>query len=146
MLIAHPVKVKKNLKSFAQILINDEFLICSTVTGDFNDLGTNWCKDDITNSTGQEINSFTSSARYKQIIDKLTHFINKSMPCIDLIFCLNQIIISQYVFMLPSLTNATKISSMATLTSVYPTGQNMSVKYGITIWELIVEKLLNPIL
>ena len=128
------------------MLINDEFFICSTVTGDFNDLGTNWCKDDITNSTGQEINSFTSSARYKQIVDKLTHFINKSMPCIDLIFCLNQIIISQYVFMLPSLINATKISSMATLTSVYPTGQNMSVKYGITIWELIVEKLLNPIL
>ena len=77
-------------------MINDEFLICSTVTEDFNDLGTNWYKDDITNSTGQEIDSFTSSAGYKQIIDKLTHAINKSMPCIDLIFCTNQIIVSQY--------------------------------------------------
>ena len=43
-------------------------------------------KNDITNSTGQEIDSLTTSAGYKQIIDKPTHVINNSMSCIDLIF------------------------------------------------------------
>ena len=77
--------------------INDEFLLCSIVTGDFNGGCTNWWKDDITNSAGREIASFTSSAGYTQIIDKPTYVINNSMLCIDLIFCFNQI--------LPFLTN-----------------------------------------
>ena len=53
-------------------------------------------KSYITNSTGQEIDSLTSSARYKQIIDKPTHVINNSMSCIDLIFCTNKNVISNY--------------------------------------------------
>ena len=53
-------------------------------------------KSYITKSTGQEIDSLTSSARYKQIIDKPTHVINNSMSCIDLIFCTNQNVISNY--------------------------------------------------
>ena len=53
-------------------------------------------KNDITNSTGQEIDSLTSSAGYKQIIDKPTDVINNSMSCIDLIFCTNQNVISNY--------------------------------------------------
>ena len=76
--------------------INDEFLLCSIVTKDFNARCTNWWKDDITNSVGREIASLTSSAGYTQITDKPTHVINNSMSCIDLIFCNNQNLISKY--------------------------------------------------
>ena len=76
--------------------INDEFPLCSIVTGDFNARCTNWRKDDITNSTGREIASLTSSAGYTQIIDKPTHVISNSVSCIDLIFCTNQNLISKY--------------------------------------------------
>ena len=40
--------------------------------------------------------TLTSSAGYKQIIDKPTHVINNSMSCIGLIFCANQNVISNY--------------------------------------------------
>ena len=70
--------------------MNDEFLICSIVTGDFNDLYTNWWKDDIPNSTDQEIHSFISSAGYTTIIDKHTYVINISILRIDLIFFTSQ--------------------------------------------------------
>ena len=75
---------------------NNEFPLYSVITGDFNARCSRWWKKDITNSTGQEINSLTSSAGYNQIIDKSTHVINNSMSCIDLIFCTNQNVISNY--------------------------------------------------
>ena len=53
-------------------------------------------KNDITNSTGEEIHSLTSSAGYKQIIDKPSHVINNSMLSIDFIFCTNQNVVSNY--------------------------------------------------
>ena len=42
------------------------------VTGDFNARCPRWWLNDITNSAGQEIDSLTLSAGYKQIIDKPT--------------------------------------------------------------------------
>ena len=59
-------------------------------------LDARWWKNDITNSTGQETESLTSSAGYKEIIDKSTHVINNCMSCIDLRFCTNQNVISIY--------------------------------------------------
>ena len=123
--------------------INDEFLLCSIVTGDFNGGCTNWWKDDITNSAGREIASLTSSAGYTQIIDKPTHVINNSMLCIDLIFCSNQI--------LPFLTNV-----IIDISVPHPS-KYMSMKYEITVKQmfkilknllkaLIGEKPLNPFL
>ena len=76
--------------------INNEFQLCLIITGEFNARCSRWWIDDITNSVGQGIDSLTSSAGYKQIIDKPTHVINNSMSCIDLIFCTNQNIISNY--------------------------------------------------
>ena len=70
--------------------VNHEFLLCSIATGDFNACCSIWSQNDITNSTGQEIDSSTSSTGYKQIIDKPTHVVNDSMSCIDLLFCTNQ--------------------------------------------------------
>ena len=76
--------------------INDELPLCSVITGDFNARCSRWWKNDINNPAGQEIESLRSSAGYKQIIDKPTHVINNSMSCIDLIFCTNQNVISNY--------------------------------------------------
>ena len=66
--------------------INDELPLCLIVTGDFNARCSRWWKNYITNLQGQELDLLTLSAGYNQIIDKPTHVINASMPCIDLIF------------------------------------------------------------
>ena len=76
--------------------INNKFPLCSIIAGDFNARYSRWWKNDITNSTGQDIDSLKSSAGYKQIIDKPTRVINNSMLCIDLLFCTNQNVISNY--------------------------------------------------
>ena len=76
--------------------INHEFPLRSIVTGDFNARCWRWWQNDITNSAGQEIDSFTWSAGNKQIIDKPTHNVNNSMSWIDLLFCTNQNTISNY--------------------------------------------------
>ena len=69
--------------------INNELPICSVITGDLNVRYSNWCDKDITNSVGCEIYTLTSSAGYKQIINKPTHTVNNSSACIDVIFCYN---------------------------------------------------------
>ena len=76
--------------------INDELPLCSIVTSDFNARYSKWWKNDITNLQGQELDSLTLSAGYNQIIDRPTHVINTSMSCIDLIFCINQSVISNH--------------------------------------------------
>ena len=76
--------------------INDEFPLCSVITGDFNARCSRWWKNDITNLTGEEIDTLTSSAGYSQLIDKPTHILDNSMSCIDLIFCTNKNIISNH--------------------------------------------------
>ena len=59
--------------------INNEFPICSVVTGDFNARNSRWWKNDITNLAGLELDSLTSSAGYTQIIDKTTHAVYSSL-------------------------------------------------------------------
>ena len=76
--------------------INDEFPICSVVTGDFNARNSRWWKNGITNSACLELDSLTSSAGYTQIMDKQTHAANSSMSCIDLVFCTNLNVISKH--------------------------------------------------
>ena len=76
--------------------INDELPICSVITGDFNARCSRWWRNDITNFAGKEIDFLTSLAGYTQIISKFTHVINKSKLCIDLIFYINQNVISKY--------------------------------------------------
>ena len=76
--------------------INNEFPLYSIIAGDLNARCSRWWKNNITNLTGQEIDYLTSSAGYKQIIDKPTHVIDNAMSCIDLIFCTDQNAISNY--------------------------------------------------
>ena len=89
---------KKFCTNFGILLynINDELLLYSIVTGDFNACCSRWWKNDITNLQGQELDSLTLSAGCNQIIDNPTHVINTSMSCIDLIFCTNQSVISNH--------------------------------------------------
>ena len=68
----------------------------SVVTDDFNAHNTRWWKSDITNSSGQGLDSLTSSAIYIQIIAKSPLAVSSSMSCIDLIFCTNLNVISKH--------------------------------------------------
>ena len=79
------------------------------------------------------------------------------MSCIDLIFCNKRNVISKYGVDASIFANVITILAMERLTFVYPSHQNMSVKYGITVKRmfkilknllktLIGEKLLNPFL
>ena len=46
--------------------IKEEIPICSIITENFKARGSNWWKNDITNSVGQKLNSLTSPAGYSQ--------------------------------------------------------------------------------
>ena len=76
--------------------INNERPTCYVLMGDFNARCSKWCNSDITNANGRALDTLISSAGYKQIINKPTHTVNNSFSCIDLIFCNNLNIISNY--------------------------------------------------
>ena len=76
--------------------LNNELPICSVITRDLNARCSKWCNKDITNSGGHEIDTLSSSAGYKQIINKPTHIVNSSSFCIDLIFSKNLNLLSNY--------------------------------------------------
>ena len=66
--------------------INDNHPTCSILIGDFNAKSLKWCNSDKSNSAGIELDNITTSAGYSQLINQLTHFVNKTCSCIDLIF------------------------------------------------------------
>ena len=76
--------------------INNELPNCSVITGDFNARCSKWWNEDITNSIGREIDTLTLAGGYKQIINQPTHIVNNSLSCIDLIFCNNMNLISNF--------------------------------------------------
>ena len=54
--------------------------------GDFNARSSNWCKYDISNNEGVQIDSVTSTHGLEQLISEPTHILSNSSSCIDLIF------------------------------------------------------------
>ena len=76
--------------------INNELPNCSVITGDFNARCSKWWNEDITNSIGREIDTLTLAGGYKQIINQPTHIVNNLLSCIDLIFCNNMNLISNF--------------------------------------------------
>ena len=66
--------------------INDNHPTCSILTGDFHAKSSIWCNSDKSNRAGIELDNITTSAGYSQLINQLTHFVNKTCCCIDLIF------------------------------------------------------------
>ena len=75
---------------------NNELPTCSFLIGDFNARCSKWCNNDIANVNGSAHGTLTSSAGYKQIINKPNHTVNNSSSCIDLMFCSNLNVISSY--------------------------------------------------
>ena len=103
-------------------------------------------QNDITNSAGQEIDSLTSSAGYKQIIDKPIFIVNNSMSLIDLLFCTNQNTISNYGVDVSIFDKCHHNIILASLTTVYHSFQYISVKSGITVkqtWKNIQYAISN---
>ena len=66
--------------------INDNHPTRSILIGDFNAKSSKWCISDKSNRAGRERDNITTSAGYSQLINKPTHFVNKTSPCIGLIF------------------------------------------------------------
>ena len=66
--------------------INDNHPTCSVRIGDFNAKSSKWCNSNKSNRAGIELDNITTSAGYSQLINELTHFVNKISFCIDLIF------------------------------------------------------------
>ena len=60
------------------------FLI--TAIGDFNAKSKNWFNKSKTRFEGNTIENITSQPRLHQIINELTHILQNSSSCIDLIF------------------------------------------------------------
>ena len=48
-----------------------------------------WCASDKNNTVGIEPDNITTTSDYNKMIDKTTHYVNKSSSCVDSIFCSN---------------------------------------------------------
>ena len=90
-----PSQSHEELESFCSSLdsrlfyINNQHPACSIVIGDFNGKCSKWCTSDKDNTAGLELDSIITTAGYSQMINKPTHFINESSPCINVIFSSN---------------------------------------------------------
>ena len=65
--------------------IRDEKPHCIIFTGDFNCRSQQWWPGDNENEEGVALDEFIESKNLTQLIDQLTHIINESRSCIDLI-------------------------------------------------------------
>ena len=57
-----------------------------TAFGDFNTKSTNWYNKDETSFEGNTIENITSQLGLHQLFNELTHILQNSSSCIDLIF------------------------------------------------------------
>ena len=77
-----PNQNQDQFKSFCENLINvlsginDQQPTCSVLAGDFNVELTKWCPSDKDNKAGQDIDTFTTTLGYNQMIGQPTYIIN----------------------------------------------------------------------
>ena len=78
------------LKNFELTLdkIHENNPLMTVVLDDFNAKSNNWCKADILSLEVSKIDTITSSYGLNQLIQELTHIVDLSSSCIDLIFTL----------------------------------------------------------
>ena len=80
----HRVNINMGLKIFKNSYLNFLFaLLLFEIDGTFS----KWCNSHITIANGRAFDTLTSSARYKEIINKPTHTVRNWFSCIDLISC-----------------------------------------------------------
>ena len=65
----------KNLTDVLSGITNQQ-LTCSILVGDFNGILSKWCLSCKDNKAGQDIDTFTTTSGYTQIIGQPTHIIN----------------------------------------------------------------------
>ena len=82
-------------EEFEKFLSNFEVLIkaisnqkdaISMIMNDFNARSSNWCKYDMSNNEGVQVDFVTSTHGLEQLIYETTHILSNSSSCIDLIF------------------------------------------------------------
>ena len=76
--------------------INNDLPIFLISARDLNAKWSKWCNKDIPNSVGWDIDTLTSSAGYKQIMNKPTNIVNNLSSWIEVIFRNNLNLISNY--------------------------------------------------
>ena len=93
--IDHQIKIKSSLNPFAktsqmcfQVLITSNRQ-CSILVGDFNAKLSKLCPSDKDGKAGHDIDTFTTTSGYTQMIGQPTHIMNDKSPCIDLLFTTN---------------------------------------------------------
>ena len=119
--------------------INNELPVSSVISGDLTARCSKWYKKDITSFTGREIDTPTSSAGYKQIINKPTHIANNTSSYTDLIFCSNLNLLLNHGVDLHYLKNVIIIlfQFQAKSTFEFPVLGAMFVKYGIIVAPML---------
>ena len=78
-------KFLSNFEVLIKAIFNQKDAI-SIIMGDFNAQSSNWCKYDISNNEGVQIDSVTSTHGLEQLISEPTHVLSNSSSFIDLIF------------------------------------------------------------
>ena len=66
--------------------INDQRPSCCVIVCDFNAKCSKWYPLDKHNAAGETLQTYATTARYSQLINKPTHCVNGSSSCINLIF------------------------------------------------------------
>ena len=90
-----PNQNQEQFESFCENLIdvlsgiNSQQPTCSILVGDFNAKLSRWCPSDKNNKAGQDIDAFTTTSGYTQMIGQPTHIMNGKSSCIDLLFITN---------------------------------------------------------
>ena len=103
---------------------------------DFNARYPRWWKNNIANSTGQEIDSLTLSAGYKQILINLPMLQITLCHVLTFYFVLTKIKFKIIELMCQSLTNVLIILSLVRLTSMYHSLQYVSVNSEIIVRQM----------
>ena len=97
-----PSQTVDEFESYCQSLhltltnIDDTSPFSAVLIGDFNAGCANWLAVDIYSKVGKELDTLTSTGGDTQLIDKPTHFFSGGCSCINLIFCNNPELISEY--------------------------------------------------
>ena len=87
-----PSQNQEQFESFCENLIDvlsditNQQPTCSILVGDFNAKLSKWCPSDKDSKAGQDIDTFTTTLGYTQMIDQPTHIMNDKSPWIGLLF------------------------------------------------------------
>ena len=133
-----PNQNEEQFESFCKNLIhalsgiNKQHPTCSILVGDFNTKLPKWCPNDKDSKAGLNMDTFTTTWSYTQMIDQPTHVMNDKSSCIDLLFTINSKCSVMFELSKLFIINAIIISYMDHLTVTYLFLHLIIGKFGIT--------------